>query len=414
MAVITPILAAVALIAGTLILLLYIFDAVLTANERLALTRKVEDFWFSTDQLDAIERMKEALQLRYATMQRSRIYFFRFFWLVCCVVAFGTIVHEFFYSKTSEVISTYKSAAALNIKLKWDFWFGWAYRNISDIHYFTVRPSDCFGDASEDWYARLRDLYLLGERYTRLFDQLGVHHALPLRAATAVATFLEAAEVSFIASGALFMSFRITLWLLSRATSSTLKLTLMVFGTIIIAVVMPPLIISTVMQIFWLTTVFATGGIVDFTSFSNPNWFTITLVSNYLLFGFTQPLAVAYAQLTYLLPTAGKFIAFYFFGWPIVIMTYNRTIGFFSEVWKALHLDFTGVLGDAVVNWAIVTDLLFSLSYLLPAFALVALHRNLRARTTVLTFLAYLSEHPRGVLIAMTDGIKAPFRWTRQ
>jgi hypothetical protein len=340
-------------------------------------------------------------------------YLFGTFGFICLVVALGQAVREFVQLKSSDIVNAYKTIVGMNLQLRWRLLFNWNIYNLDGNHYFTIRASDCLRDLSVDWYDPLKRLYLLGERYSNLLDVLGSNHALPLRLATATATALQVAGLGLALSGALYVSFGLTLWLLSRAISSTLKLTVMIALTIIIAVVMPPLLISLVMQLLWFMTVFTGGGIIDFSSFSDPNWFTVTLVMGFVFLAVTQPMAALFAEVTYLLPFWAKVVTLAMSSWSIAGMTYFRLLSFFSEIRNVLHFDFSGALGDAMVNWAIVTDLLFSLSYIIPAFALVALHQNLRVRTTVLDLLQYVSEHPRGVLIAIADMIKAPFRWSR-
>jgi hypothetical protein len=404
----------IALAVGTIILILHFTNFGLTPDERRNLKDSLENFWVAIARLEMPEQFQHALAGRYAKMKRVRRQFVYLFWFISLVLTTSVSIRGLFSISADTLFGAFLEAALGNLGLRRNLLFQWTIANPDNVEYFTVRATDCVRNPVSDWLTPLTNLNVLEEKYIATLQSLLADHPLLLKATGALATVIVGLTLALILSLALYISFNLTLWLLSKSVTSKVKLLAMLVLTFVIAIIMPPLLISTLMQCFWFSAVFTGGGIIDFATFPDPNWFTIALAMTSILLFIAQPLAAVYAQVTYLLPFWGKVFIFAFSGWSIVGMTYFRILSFFTDLWKTLHINYFDIpITNALVNWSIFIDLLFSLTYLLPCFALIAVHHNIRARRMLLDFVQLLSEHPRGPLIAFAETLLSAFRRKR-
>lgn len=84
-------------------------------------------------------------------------------------------------------------------------------------------------------------------------------------------------------------------------------------------------------------------------------------------------------------------------------LTHIRITSFFVDAWRLLHFDFAVNIVDSAANWAIFTDLLYSLYFFMPALAIVAIQRWGFGRRTFFNIVLWVADHPKGVLHAIGE-----------
>jgi hypothetical protein len=83
-------------------------------------------------------------------------------------------------------------------------------------------------------------------------------------------------------------------------------------------------------------------------------------------------------------------------------VTYTTVANFMGDTWKVAHFDFSPTYIDGAINFAIVTDLLYSLLFFLPGLGIVLLQRWPFGQRTFLNIIQWFPEHPKGPIFAMS------------
>jgi len=127
----------------------------------------------------------------------------------------------------------------------------------------------------------------------------------------------------------------------------------------------------------------------------------LIFIGGYDLLSTKEAVPVGFSYVLLLLPgIASIFIA------PLAItvalyMAYQNVTTFAADAVKFLSFDFNETIQQALINYAIAIDLLFSTTYLVPCIALVTMHRSNRTREAFLSVTQWIADNPRGALPAM-------------
>jgi len=84
-------------------------------------------------------------------------------------------------------------------------------------------------------------------------------------------------------------------------------------------------------------------------------------------------------------------------------MAYLRVFAFTADVWKIPQLDFSNDAISSIIDWAIFTDLLFSVAYLGPCVLLVLANRSSTLRNKFLNLVMFIGDHSKGPFVAVAE-----------
>jgi hypothetical protein len=265
------------------------------------------------------------------------------------------------------------------------------------------RDKDCVARKAYDPYKHINAMAALDGLKARVFEEIEYLSLRPVKLWLAGFT-AQAVSLLFLAIPlfiALWLSFNITLWILSKVTESKVRLVLIVFLDVVVALVMPPLLTSAMLLSAFLIMVFGIGNIIDFTTLQNSNWMTVGIsgASVMLHAMYFVPLGFAYAL--FLLPAIASVLIAPIAITIVLYMAYVNLHAFILDTVRFLSLDFDETVQQALINYAIAIDLLFSFTYLLPCIALVTAHRSERTRRAFLSITQWIAENPNGILPAI-------------
>jgi hypothetical protein len=149
--------------------------------------------------------------------------------------------------------------------------------------------------------------------------------------------------------------------------------------------------------------VIAIGGFIDYTYFDTASTMTLILGESAMLLNLSLFLFMAPAWLVYNVPDWGARILFLRYQSELLRQAvYINITNFFGDTWKVAHFDFSPSYTDGVVNFAIVTDLLYSLVFFLPALVMVLFQRWPFGQRTFLNIIQWFPEHPKGPIYAIS------------
>jgi hypothetical protein len=201
----------------------------------------------------------------------------------------------------------------------------------------------------------------------------------------------------------LLISFNITLWMLSKITSSSATLTIMVVADLFLALIMPPLILTIILFIFALCAMFMTGELIDYSTFDNVNLWNFSISS--LGLSFTGAL---------LFPTISAWVIYNTPGvlWHIIVAVltigitlYLQITQFISDLTQVIRLNARIDVVHSAINWAIIVDITYSLYYIVPSILFVFSQRSDVGRDVILDRILSIADHPKGALYAIGENL---------
>src|SRR5262249_9706685 len=148
-----------------------------------------------------------------------------------------------------------------------------------------TRANDCITRNTYDSYEYIKAASALNALKGRVIEEIEYLSKQPIKLWLAAFT-AQALSLLFLAIPlflALRFSFNITLWILSKVTESKGRLLLICVLDFVVALMMPPLLVSTMLLSTFLIMVFGIGNVIDYTTFQNPNWLTIGISSASIL-----------------------------------------------------------------------------------------------------------------------------------
>jgi hypothetical protein len=231
----TYVVAAVAVITA-IGLVFHWIDRFVADSDKERLKRKFEDLCLSVAELSTTESVGRAIKSRYGYMKRNIPTFLLIYWLFLLLM-FTIVCFENHERDASDIRNDFVQSVT------GDFAFLANARYLEapkDIKLFCVhRADDCakYGDELA-WRKDVSRLANLESSYDDLLNELSKNpfwFRLAADGSAALVIILVAIPLSL----SLLMSFNLTLWLLSRTTTSSFKLIAIVGLDIFIAVVMP-------------------------------------------------------------------------------------------------------------------------------------------------------------------------------
>jgi hypothetical protein len=375
--------------------LLRLLDISTGREDKERLKEKIERFWMETAEIEFPARLQQALALRYSRTRSLRFKFVRLFWLFCALSIVATGLESL-----GNPAGMYRGIIDLDFAERYlihcSYTFMKANRDAADIQEY------CDPTKNHDTPIEFQHYRKEKEAYENAIDALSKYPGL-LAASSITAHLLTALIVMVPLSIALWVSFNITLRLLSVVTRSRLYFLLVVGFDIVIALVMPPLLTSFAILFLVGGGVFAFGQVPDFFAFSSANWFTLT-------FG----LALFNLSLSYIFPALGSLLAYVSGGVGMIILAFfalivpvfmaqNRISAFFIDASKLISADFDIDTISSLIDWAILCDLLFSATFLFPSPALVLANRSAASRKRFLNVAMWIHDHNKGPYIAISE-----------
>jgi hypothetical protein len=205
-------------------------------------------------------------------------------------------------------------------------------------------------------------------------------------------------------TAALLISLNLTLWILSKITQSQLRMFFLVALDVLVAIIMPPLLTSLFLLVVVGAGVILFGQIIAFASFPSANWLSLTLgeASVKIYANFIFP--ALFFLLAVTLPSKiGLIVALLTLIVGASWIASDRGFEFVSDAGKLFQLDFTTDSLQATIDWAIFTDLLFSVFYLFPCLLLVLANRSDATRTKFLNLVMWVGDHSKGPFVALAE-----------
>ena len=381
----------VVVVFAALAAIFQLLDIVWDRRDKERIKARILDFWIKTSDLALIDQVNSALEARYARTRSLRPKFIVLFWTFCGIaIAFAAI--ELLGQDAGELRKSFTET--LKVNLDTDFRIRCSSLHGSeDEGQERCDPDKESNDSSEILRFRATRTKFLAFT-TGLSDN-------SLRMSAIISEIISAVIVAIPATFALYLSLKLTLWLLSRITRSGMKFLLLVVLDIFVAISMPPFLTSLMIVTVVALEVLVSGQILSTASFSEANWMTLTFGSALLQVNISFIwVALGFLVLT-LLPSklVAMFTVLAILNVPIALAAF-RIQSFMEDVLKVLKFDFSTDLIQAVIDWAIFTDLLFSAFFLGPSLLLVIANRNGALRKAFLNLVMWIGDHAKGPFVA--------------
>ncbi len=381
----------VVVVFAALAAIFQLLDIVWDRRDKERIKARILDFWIKTSDLALIDQVNSALEARYARTRSLRPKFIVLFWTFCGIaIAFAAI--ELLGQDAGELRKSFTET--LKVNLDTDFRIRCSSLHGSeDEGQERCDPDKESNDSSEILRFRATRTKFLAFT-TGLSDN-------SLRMSAIISEIISAVIVAIPATFALYLSLKLTLWLLSRITRSGMKFLLLVVLDIFVAISMPPFLTSLMIVTVVALEVLVSGQILSIASFSEANWMTLTFGSALLQVNISFIwVALGFLVLT-LLPSklVAMFTVLAILNVPIALAAF-RIQSFMEDVLKVLKFDFSTDLIQAVIDWAIFTDLLFSAFFLGPSLLLVIANRNGALRKAFLNLVMWIGDHAKGPFVA--------------
>jgi hypothetical protein len=268
---------------------------------------------------------------------------------------------------------------------------------------------DCaqFGDKLA-WRHEVSRIAQLESAYDKLLPDLEQHQPFWLEVAADATAALVIALLAIPLSLSLLLSFNCTLWLLSSITSSSWKLAAILLLDALVALIAPAVLVNIAVYLAIQVGVNAAGGLIDFSSFDSAN--IATLISGYSAYT---------VNLSFILLTGTSWLMYVTPDWSVRLLVfvvqllflgiaiYQTVLGFISDTWKAMHLDFSTGYVRGAINWAIIVDIFYSAIFFIPGLAIVLVQRWQFGQRVFLKGLQLVAEHPEGPI----DAIGSALSW---
>jgi len=383
-----------------LALLLIALNELLEGSDKAIIKSKIEEFWLFIAELSTARQITEVIKLRERKTKHLIPTFIKFFWLLLLAVSIDSSYEIY----TSDIIST-KTAIEDNIKFDYALNVDGAHAAAAILASQMCFPND--RDCLEwlvEWHEATFFKKSLLQSYNLLIDNLAKLRPNWLRFVISIEGALTLVIVGIPLSLALLISFHLTISVLSRITSSTLKLLIVFVFDLIMAVLLPPLILAIVIYTFAMVAVFLLGGLVDYFTFDRASMSTFITAS--VALGLTTSLLtpVVSSWLIYNLYNSSSLLFKAILAVITIVISIHIVLTeLFSDAWKFIHLNFGVSIVHSAINWAIFTDVSYSMYFVVPSILLVMAQRWSFGRRIFLNLVLRIADHPKGVLHAVAE-----------
>jgi hypothetical protein len=235
--------------------------------------RKVENFWFSTAELDTAESVGRALKSRSRQMKRNIPFFLRLYWLLLLVM-FVVVCVENYNARTEDLRQSLKQPVTIDFNFQGNYAYLQAINKLANC---SGAENDCQKFDELAWRHKVSRLANLEGSYDDLLTDLFQNHPLWLQWVADSTDALVLVLLAIPLSLGLLFSFNFTLWLLSKITSSSFKLTVMLCVDMFVATAAPVLLYNAFTFAAALIGMSLFGGAIDFTYFDEANVETLII-----------------------------------------------------------------------------------------------------------------------------------------
>lgn len=381
-------------------LALRLIDPFIEDEDKDHLKRKFEDFWFSVAILSTTESVGEALRSRYKYMKSKRLFFLQLYWLFLFIM-FISICFDNYAKDPKDIQNDFTQSTVA------DFSFLANARYLEaakDIKLFCMhREVECakYGDELA-WRKEVSRIAILEGSYNDLLNELA-QNPFWLRFAADAYVASVIIFFAFPLSLSLFVSFNLTLWLLSLITSSSFKLIVIVCIDFLIAIAAPVVLLNIFLLIGAYINVISIGGFVDFTYYDTVSMTTLIIGQTAMQINLSLLLFAGPAWLVYMIPDWGVRTYYLIIQTILLRSLIYKTVGnFIDDTWRFAHFDFSPTYTDGAINFAIITDLIYSLAFVLPGLGIVLIYRWPFGQRTFLNIVQWFPEHPKGPYYAIS------------
>lgn len=382
-------------------------DRLLDSRDRDAIRARVEKFWFRTASLELHEQFQLAMRSRYTQMRRLQRYFFMFFVAIGFFLSFANAMWGAL--ATPKEIKEYQQALMkTDFELRYSFYFYVDGYSGDEPEFGNVDGSCTIGSGYDDMQA----IYSLGRAKAGIEKFLDDHEdsAVAMRIFSATVGALVPLFLTMPLAVGLFISFNITLWLLSRVTQSRIGATIIVIFDLALALVMPSVVSAVLISIAVFAVVFSVEGMPDYASIGGEvTWVRLTIASMCFILGRSLSWPLVVAAFT-------KEFPFELIGVPYIVSTlaqygYLNAKALFIDLGRIATFDLNIDPIETLINYAIGFDVLFSLLYIVPCLSLVLMQRSEWTRNLFLKIVQWIAEHPKGPIIALEEVVTAFARY---
>lgn len=398
---------AVAVVLITVGFVLTALDKLLDSRDRDAIRVRVENFWFRTASLELHEQFQLAMRSRYTQMRRLQRYFLELFVFIGVVLSLAAALLGALATPT-QIREYQQTLVQADFDLRYSFYF-----------YVDAPPENDSEFGDEDGrctigsgYDDMRTIYLLGRVKAGIEKFLDDNEDNPvaMRLFSATVGALVPLFLTVPLALGLFISFNLTLWLLSRVTQSRIGAIFIVVFDLALALVMPSIVSAVLISVAVFAVVFSVEGMPDYASVGpETTWVRLTIASTCFILGRSLSWPLVVAAFT-------KEFPFELVGVKYIVSTLLQ-YGYLNA--KALFIDLGRIAAfdlkidpiETLINYAIGLDVLFSLLYIVPCLSLVLMQRSEWTRNLFLKIVQWIAEHPRGPIVALEEMITAFARY---
>ena len=257
-------------LVGTLVfvgVLLETIEQFIDGSDKARIRAKIEDFWLFTSELTTHDSVREAIKARRYRMRKKYIRFFIKLYFFFLIIVLLSACIGVFNSNTKQIADDYR--LSVNI----DFWFldQMSYLDVSSNFETECKGnSRCIANSYSLWLKEISRLATSEIDYNEVIDHLVESNSSLLKIALATEILITLLIVAVPLVISLFISFHLTLWLLSIVTKSSLGILLIIIIDFSIAVIMPPLLLNIMINIGTLIIgLYLNSGLIDFSRFAH-------------------------------------------------------------------------------------------------------------------------------------------------
>jgi hypothetical protein len=372
---------------------------------------KVEEFWFFVADLSTRQIVGESIKLRRQRMKRKYIPLFLILYWLLLLLIISSVLYVNLSANIDAVRSPFEQAISNDFTGRRLIIYDTIVDNISKScakGYQTCHTEPIALD-------QLARLTTQEDAYNKLVYDLSEQNPNLLRLISTASAMFSVGVVAIPLTVSLILSFNFTLFILSIITKSNYWLFLIVICDLFVALTFPPLILTLFLYAGTIISLQFINPIMDYTAFGNASITSLTIATA----GVTSLLPVTLSGTAllvgYIVVSRSSIINGLFL---IVNLIYHavywKIVAFFDDSWRVLHFDFNIDVVDSAINWAIFTDFLYSLLFLLPALAIVVIQRWPFGRRMFLNLVLWVAAHPRGVIFAFGELLLSFIIATRQ
>lgn len=382
-------------------------DKLLDSRGRDAIRARVEKFWFRTASLEVHEQFQLAMHSRYAQMRRLKRYFlFAFIWIALTLSAAGAIWGA--VATPPEIRKHQQDLIKADFDLRYSYYFFLDAEPDEGPEFRTANGRCTIGSGYDDMLA----IYSIGRVKAEIekFLDDNESNTVAMRIFSATIGALIPLLVAIPLAVGLFISFNLTLWLLSRVTQSRIGATFIVLFDLALALIMPSVVSAVLISLAVFAIIFSIDGMPDFASIEGgTTWVKLTSASICFILGTSLSWPLVVASFT-------KAFSFEAIGSTYIVSTlaqygYLNAKALFIDLGRIARFDLSIDPIETLINYAIGLDILFSLLYIVPCLALVLMQRSEWTRNLFLKVVQWIAEHPKGPIVALEEMVTAFARY---